>query len=217
MNTNPQDNDKVIPVQPEAPQAEIPKVDVFDKYIEWSSLPALERAEMLGIAKNPVTGKYTRLATNSDFADKFGVHRNTLGNWRQKSDFIDAVRERIHQRNDARTPDVLDALYRRCIKFGMANDVELWLAYTQGWSRQTKIKIIERFADDDLRRIINALPQEKQREFYLHLNQLYFDYRAVMAERATPQVVQNNDEPSVPQLGTAQKDEIPEDNEKSSI
>lgn len=72
------------------------------------------------------------------------------------------------------TPDVLEGLYNRCVKYGMATDVELWLAYVEGWNKK---QVLEHMAEvklgkDDIRTLVDLLPEEDQKHFYNTLTDL---------------------------------------------
>lgn len=146
------------------------KVEIYRTFVEFESLPDPDKAEMMGIPlikDGPDKGRYERIPTQGDFARKYGVHQNTLSNWKAKPEFINAVDAKRGNWGEDRLSNVMAALYRRCVRYGFASDVELYLAYYKQWDRKQVIKhITEKFADDDIRAILSVLPKEKQDEFY---------------------------------------------------
>lgn len=158
---------------PKMDTTSVTKADVFQKFVKFMSLPDPEKAEMFEIPLNPKTGRYEKIPNIGDFARKYGVHRNTLSNWRNKEEFINAVSFKRKQWGLEKVPNVLASLYTRCIKYGMAYDVETFLAYYDNWDRkQVQKQVREQFTQDDIRLLLSALPKNEQDQFYGHLAEL---------------------------------------------
>jgi len=144
--------------------------EIYNDFVKWYALPTYEKWEMLGVTekqlKDPQSPYYKRPPYQTDFANKYGVHINTLTNWKKRFDFPHRVEyERMEWGKD-KTSDVLAALFNRIARYGMAGDVSLWLAYVEGWTPKQVVEYKERFANDDIRAIISVLPAEEQKLFY---------------------------------------------------
>lgn len=143
------------------------KSKVRELFAEFLSLPDPDRAAFMDVPYDPSKRKFAKIPTYTDFALKYGVHTRTLYNWRQQADFNALVKSKREKWGQNLVPNVLAALYTRCIKYGMAYDVETFLAYYEGWSRTQKIQPVgEKFEEGDLRAIISVLPVEEQKQFY---------------------------------------------------
>lgn len=149
------------------------KHQIYMIFVRFMAMPDPDKCELLEIEFDPIKKKYVDTPTLSLFAKKFGVHRNTLRDWKQRDEFTKNVAEARKEWGKDRTGNVLASLYRRCIQHGNAYDVELWLAYFENWDRKQVVKVItDKFAADDLRTIIAALPQEQQDEWYVKIGEL---------------------------------------------
>lgn len=141
-------------------------VETYKRFAYFLSLPDSERVAYLDLQKDPTTGKYPN-PSQELFAKKFGVSKKTLSTWKKKPDLIAIVDNTRKQWGLDRVPNVLQALYNRCVKYGMAYDVETYLAYFDNWNRTQISKItVEKVDPDDLRTIIKMLPMDKQIEAY---------------------------------------------------
>lgn len=146
---------------------------VFNKFLHFMSLPDPEKCEMLGIPFVEEKGKFANAPTLERFADKFGVSRRTLHNWKLRKGFDPAVVARRREWGKDKTNNVMASLYRRCLQYGNAYDIELWLAYMEAWDRKQVIKHEhETFGADDIRVIIGRLPKEQQDEWYVKIGEL---------------------------------------------
>ncbi|MBS3903827.1 MAG: hypothetical protein KGZ39_00690 [Simkania sp.] len=140
------------------------KKDLFTEFIGWSVMTNEEK-ERVGIISAKI------------FAKKHSIHESQLSRWKQRSDFH-ALKMQT-QRNKLRdlTPDVLAAFHKRCTKYGMASDIELWLALVEEWDKK---KVIEQkpaleFGPNDIRALIKNLPLDKQKLYYQTLARLIAD------------------------------------------
>lgn len=140
------------------------KKEVFSEFVAWSVLTNEEKGQ-IGIKNAKV------------FAKKHSIHESHLSRWKQRNDFHALKME--SQRNKLRdlTPDVLAAFHKRCTKYGMGSDIELWLALVEGWDKK---KVIEQkqelqFGPNDIRVLIANLSPEKQKFFRTTLARLLAD------------------------------------------
>ena len=131
------------------------KQDVFNRFANWMTLTTKERKTI---------GVETQLA----FAKKYGVHNVTLTEWKKREDFNKLKQELQISRLQNSTADVLEGLKNRCVRYGMAYDVELFLLYVEKWDRKHVLEILGeiKLGDNDIRTIIGLLPEHKQKLFY---------------------------------------------------
>lgn len=144
------------------------KQDVFARFINWQTLTTKER-------------KKAGIITAGDFAKKYGIHEATLSKWKNRPDYHDTKRQaQIHKLSDS-TADVLDGLKTRCIKYGMANDVELFLLYVEKWDRKHVLEILGeiKLGKDDIRSIVDVLPEDRRKQFYVTLSDLIAEAKAI--------------------------------------
>lgn len=137
------------------------KIDVFDLFIEWISMTTSER-------------KAIGVETHGDFAKKYNIRQPTLSDWKLRADFNERKKQLQVAKMQDSTADVLDGLRKRCVKYGMAYDVELFLLYAEGWDRKHTLEILGeiKLGSNDIRSIIDLLPKEKQKSFYDTLTNL---------------------------------------------
>lgn len=148
------------------------KKQVFDDFVTFIASPDVEKAEMFEIQKDE-RGRYRSIPNQNDFAKRYGVSKDTLSRWKGRRDFIEAVDLKRKQWGLDKVPNVLAALYARCVKYGMAYDVETYLAYFANWSRTQVLKHVqEKFDADDIRALLAPLPKEKQDEFFTTLTNI---------------------------------------------
>lgn len=140
------------------------KQDVFSEFVEWSVMTKKERVT-------------SGIATAKIFAKKYKVHESHLSRWKQREEFRSYKEQRQRSKLQELTPDILEAFYKRCMKYGMSSDIELWLALVEKWDKK---KVIEQkqdlqFGPNDIRVLIKHLPPEKQKHFYGTLVKLIAD------------------------------------------
>jgi len=154
---------KALKKQEKSPFATV----AFFAYVEFMAKPDPERCEMLGIPYEEKTRKYIAKPTSGAFAKKYDVHINTLTNWKQRKDFNVAVHQKRNFWGLEKVPNVMAALYQRCLRYGMAHDVELFLAYYEKWDRKAAVANAPvPFTADDIRLIIDVLPEDRQEHFH---------------------------------------------------
>ena len=156
------------------PSTDKRKKQIFLDFVDFMALPDPEKYEFMGIQFDPLTKKYPgRVPTLTQFALKVGVARETLSRWKAQPEFLYLVEMKRKQWGVDKIPNVLAALYTRCLKYGMAYDVETYLAYFTGWTRSKIEKESgDKFDADDLRSIIAQLPEQKQKEAYAKIGDI---------------------------------------------
>ena len=146
------------------------KSTIFGRFVDWIALPTSERIN-IGIE------------TQKAFAKKYGVQERTLTEWKQRTDFGDQKREAQILRLQNDTADVLEGLKNRCIRYGMAYDVELFLLYVEKWDRKHILEILSevKLGDNDIRTLVDLLPENKQKLFYDTLTNLIAEAESARA------------------------------------
>lgn len=137
------------------------KKDVYARFIEWQAQTTKERGK-------------SGITFAKDFANKYGIREATLSEWKKRPEFNELKREAQIAKLSDETSDVLDGLKRRCIKYGMAYDVELFLLYVEKWDRKHVLEILSevKLGNNDIRTLIDGLPEEEQKRFYDTLTEL---------------------------------------------
>lgn len=127
--------------------------DIFQEFIAWSAMTKEER-------------KINGVATAKVFAVKHDVHESQLSRWTQRSDFPKLRMDKLRERWGEFTPEAFYALRKRIQRFGIGRDVELWLAFAEGWDRKQVIPPPPpAFTEGDIRTLLEYLPKEEQLEF----------------------------------------------------
>ncbi len=149
--------------------------DVFGEFISWAVMTRKERQKCnLGSAKA--------------FADRYDIHESQLSRWKLREDFQSQKQAKQREKLQELTPDILDAFFKRCIRYGMSNDVELWLALVEGWDKKKIIaqKPEIQFGPNDIRTLMMNLPKEKQLLYYRTLAQLIADAKQLQLASRQP-------------------------------
>lgn len=131
------------------------KVDVFTAFLEWSVLTTKEKKKLC-------------ILTAKDFSIQYKIHESQLSRWKARDDFKQAKIKLQRSKWGDLTPDVVEGLYKRCVRYGTASDVELWLAYVEGWNRKQELKELKEvtLGPNDIRSLTEFLPEEEQKKFY---------------------------------------------------
>lgn len=143
------------------------QVGTFMAFAEWMAKPLPERKE-------------EGLESVKAFAKHYKINRSTLYLWKKKPDFWKRVESLRQHKCREHTSTVIHKLYLRILRYGMAQDVELWLAYVEGWDKKQVIE--ERpqlFQEGDLRELVKKLPAEKREEFEETITRLLIEVHRV--------------------------------------
>lgn len=126
----------------------------YEQFAFWYALPLSERAK-------------TGVRYESEYAEKNGVDRKTLYNWRQLPDFKAKVVRLRQDWGDDMTAAVFDGWKLACMK-GNPHAIELWLGYFHGYYKKQVIEqhVFVEVTSNDIRSLVNELPINEQKEFY---------------------------------------------------
>lgn len=141
------------------------KVDVFDLFCYW-------------VVRTPDERKEEKLPdAQQDFAKLHNVEQSTLSRWKSREDYEAARMTKMKDKLSGKTPEVIDALFKRITKYGMGYEVELWLAYVEGWDKKKVLELTGKveFGDGDIRALIQHLPKTKQKIFYDTITKLLIE------------------------------------------
>lgn len=141
--------------------------EVYAEYIRWTILTKEERR------------KEDAPATQKEFAKKWNIHPDTTTDWTKRKDFETRRSETFRKKLAAEVPEVMSDLRKRIKKYGQGMDVELYLAYAEGWDRKRVLKIEQpvHFGENDVRALIEKLPPDKQAKYYETIAKLLADAR----------------------------------------
>lgn len=167
MLMNTQQNPSHIVAKPE-PRIDLsPMATTYDEFVLWYAMPGHEKV------------KYG-VETQEQFADMHGINRRTLTRWKNRTDFRKRIKELRDEWGKSRTSDIIAAIYKSAIK-GNPLSQKLWLQYFEDFeekSQQThKVEHVEITAND-IRFLIEALPEPMKTYHYANLRQLLDDSAA---------------------------------------
>lgn len=162
---------EMVSVDTENPNERDVKVENREKYfafIRWDILTLAEKKK----EKAP--------KTQAEFSKQHGISEVTLSNWRARAEFQKLRSEMFRKKLAAEVPEVMADMRKRIKKIGKADEVELWLAYSEGWDKRRVIEIkppVE-FGEGDVRQLIAKLPEEKQKQYYVTIAKLLAEAQA---------------------------------------
>lgn len=141
--------------------------EAYTEFIRWTILTKAERK----LEDAPTSQK--------DFAIKWNIHANTVTDWVKRKDFETRRSDTFRKKLAAEVPEVMSDLRKRIKKYGQGMDVELWLAYSEGWDRKRVVELRPpvQFGENDVRALIEKLPPEKQAKYYETIAKLLADAR----------------------------------------
>lgn len=119
-------------------------VDEYAEFISWVALPYSSRDPK----------------TQVEFSKKFGVGQDTLSEWKQRKGFVESVKKKRCEWGRDRTPEVIQALFKRIVKTGAAAEVKLWFQIIEEWSEKITTDTKE---ENPLSKLTNAELAEKRK------------------------------------------------------
>lgn len=138
----------------------------------WFALPLSERNK-------------TAASSLTEYAEQNRVDRKTLWAWRQRPDFKARVKELRFKWADDMTSAVLDGWKLACMK-GNPLAIELWLKYFHDYIPKTQeihTQQVE-IGVNDIRHLIEQLPEPLKSKHYANLRELLDDASAVANARS---------------------------------
>lgn len=149
-------------------QSEVRLKEAYEAFLYWSVLtPQIRRSE--GLPKS-----------QKAFAEKYHINEDTITDWKKRPEFHGQQMEKLKNTLQQETPGVMFDLRKRIKKYGMGLDIELWLAYVEGWDKKKILEMREtlQFGDNDIRELLAHLPEKKQKEFYDLITKLFTEAEA---------------------------------------
>lgn len=129
----------------------------------------------------PVERVKLGIENQKDFAEYYGVEESTLSRWKQRPDFEERMDKILRMWAIDKTPDVVQGIYRAAIKGNPASQL-LWLQYFKKFNPKQEIehtqKIKVELAENDIRRLIEILPENLKIKHYGYLRELLDDASA---------------------------------------
>lgn len=149
---------------------DLQKRDKFELFVEWYTLPYIERVK-------------TGMETQGQFAYRNSLSKDTLTKWKQRPDFKAAVEKRRQDWDSKWFGEIMQGWLRSCLK-GNPKSIELWLQYFQGWRKDQIPKERENeVSEDDVKRLIQELPEDRQKKYFIHLANLADEVKQARKER----------------------------------
>lgn len=132
------------------------KKEAYVAFIRWDIMTLAEKKK----AKEPLT--------QDKFAEKWGIAQRTPTDWKARADFQRLRSEMFRKKLAEDVPEVMADMRKRIKKIGKADEVELWLAYSEGWDKKRVVEITPpvQFGENDIRALVSKLPPEKQVKYY---------------------------------------------------
>lgn len=183
----------------------IRKVSIYNEFVLWSAMPPVERVR-LGIENQ------------DQFASYYEVETSTLSRWKHRAGYQLQIREILDMWARGRTPDVVQGIYRAAIK-GNSMSQLLWLQYIEGYNPKSK-KVAEQslFTANDIRSLVNMLPEAEKTKHLGYLRQLLNDINDYKAEEQDNDSIWT-DKPllNLPEYADREEQHVEEKVEKSVI
>jgi hypothetical protein len=146
------------------------RLKAYDEFVYWFVLPVLER-------------RNRGLDTYKDFSEKYGIPERTLYRWQGTPGFKERVDDLRYKIAHNKTQGVIDGMYTAALR-GNDKSQKLWLQVFEGFTEKSEVEHTHKveLKIDDIRYLINGLPEPKRSEHYANLVRLLED--ADMAAKA---------------------------------
>ncbi len=108
------------------------KLVEYELFVYFSALPKIERQKLFGFH------------TEKAFREKYKVNSATIQNWKKEKLFWELRENYLKEYFKFETPEVLNALKNRIMKYGKSSDVKIWLEYIENWGNELKKQIDNR-------------------------------------------------------------------------
>lgn len=177
----------------------VKRADIYREFVLWTAMPPLEKRN-LGIE------------TQTAFCEYYKIGINTPTAWKHRADFEGRVDAILKMWSTDKTPDVIHGIYRSAVKGNPMSQL-LWLQYFKKFSPRTEVEHTNKVevGVNDIRHLIELLPEPLKSKHYANLRELLDDSSAVRDAR----VVEDSHwttRPADPILGEADNDaqDVPE-------
>lgn len=137
------------------------RMETYMEFCEWYAMPYSQKKDY-------------GATTQQEFAEMNNIRARTLSDWKDRPEFYSLVSDERKKHAQDRFDEVFEGLIMGAKK-GFAQNAELYLAYFFGWSPKQVHEHREKVDLDlgDIRRMIERLPSDDQREFYETIARLF--------------------------------------------
>lgn len=140
----------------------INKIAIYNEFLLWSALPKEVRFR-------------SGIEDQNQFAEHHGVSKDTLSLWKKRPEFMTEIRTVRDKWALERTSDIIDVIYQSAAK-GNAAAQKLWLKYFEPLKpKEEKIPDKPLMHPDDLRVMIESLPEALQDKYTMVIRELMDD------------------------------------------
>lgn len=148
------------------------KDGTYEDFLVWFALPTTERQKAKG---------YNTVTEYSQYND---IDRTTLWRWRKSPEFRKRVNTIRKDWGDDMTAQVFDGWKMACMK-GNPKAIELWLSYFHGFDKKNvhEVQTQQHVEPNDIRALIEELPEDEQEHYYITLAQLAARVRELRTAR----------------------------------
>lgn len=153
------------PSQPK-PETALKKLDIFHEFVLWSALPPEERGKL-------------GMENQTEFVAHYKINKETPTRWKSRPDFVAQVTELRRQWAFDKTGSVINGIYVAALK-GNPFSQKLWLQYFLGFNETSEVKVTNKveITMNDIRFLIEALPEPLKSKHYANIRELLSDSRA---------------------------------------
>lgn len=147
---------------------------VYEAFVWWYALPRHERPNYLNKGMERLV----------DFARAYDVGETTLWRWSNKPSFQNRVKEIWKTTAKGNTPDVVRSIYLSAIGGGKEapQAQKLWMQVVEDWNERSELAVEETkklvISVNDVRFLIEALPEQLKQKHYANLRELLDDNAA---------------------------------------
>lgn len=148
------------------------KATVYQEFVLWTAMPSIEKRRL-------------GLESQKAFAEYHNISENSLSNWKQRADFEPRVDAILKMWSVGKTPDVVHGIYAAAVK-GNPMSQMLWLKYFKGFSEKSEVTVTNKVevGVNDIRHLIELLPEPLKSKHYANLRELLDDSVAVRDARS---------------------------------
>lgn len=145
----------------------------YQEFILWFALPVFEKIRL-------------GLETQKAFAAYHKVTERTVINWKHRRDFMVQVKALRDEWGKERTGDVIAAMYKSALSGGREapQAQKLWFQVIEGWQEKTESELTVKteLTVNDIRFVIDGLPEELRMKHYGYLRELNDDAAMVASK-----------------------------------